>query len=136
MQLLFFIVLWIPPLIFSDQKEEIVINWNKMLNTHRSECIKESGVNREDAIDIQRTITFPNDKNFKCYLKCQVQRLNMLDSEGNFDIPVILKTVAGTTEQINNKCLQEVSNENDLCNKAYDAAKCTTNEVIASLNKS
>ncbi|KAF5279590.1 hypothetical protein FQA39_LY18268 [Lamprigera yunnana] len=113
-------------------REHFETEWDTQLNKHKSKCIKESGVNKDDAIDIEKTLTYPDYPNFKCYLKCQEQSLKLLDTEGNFNEKNVIKIVEGATEEITHKCVQETLNDNDLCKRANDFSKCLVREIFAS----
>ncbi|KAF5278886.1 hypothetical protein FQA39_LY18340 [Lamprigera yunnana] len=132
MKVIFFIVLCLSPVIWSNniEREEILKNWSDTMDTFKSECIKESGVNKDDVEDLEKLLTFPNYENFKCYLKCQQQRNHFLDAEGNIDGPAILNNTIGLNEDIINSCTSKVSNENDLCNKSYSFSKCCIDIVF------
>ncbi|KAF5279588.1 hypothetical protein FQA39_LY18266 [Lamprigera yunnana] len=131
MKALLFVVLCLAPVIFTKHSRgEILEEWDKVLSKYKIECIKESGVNRDDAMDIEKLLTFPDYQNFKCYIKCLQQNLNCLDTEGNFNEQTIQKLFVSTNEEMVHKCVQETSNENDICKKAYNLAKCVTEEVF------
>ncbi|KAF5291826.1 hypothetical protein FQA39_LY19401 [Lamprigera yunnana] len=134
--IIFFVLLCLSPAILSNKNEndELLKSWEKLFEPFRRECIKESGVNEDDVIDIEKLLNFPNYENFKCYLKCQYQHLHFVDTEGNFDVPTMLKEVVGITETVINTCILKASNENDLCNKSYTFGKCCVTEVLNQLN--
>ncbi|KAF5271682.1 hypothetical protein FQA39_LY08005 [Lamprigera yunnana] len=113
-------------------REHLETEWDKQLNKHKIECIKESSVNKDDVMDIGKFMAFPDYPNFKCYIKCQQQSTNLLNAEGNFNEKEILKIIEGTTEEIIRKCVQETSNDDNLCKKAYDFGKCAVTEIFAS----
>ncbi|KAF5271680.1 hypothetical protein FQA39_LY08003 [Lamprigera yunnana] len=84
MKALLFVVLCLAPVIFTKHSRgEILEEWDKVLSKYKIECIKESGVNRDDAMDIETILTFPDYQNFKCYIKCLQQNLNCIDTEEN-----------------------------------------------------
>ncbi|KAF5279591.1 hypothetical protein FQA39_LY18269 [Lamprigera yunnana] len=131
-KVIFFIVLCFTPIVLAKHsREHLVAEWNKQLNKYKSECIKESGVNKNDAMDIEKMLTYPDYPNFKCYTKCQEQKMNLLDIEGNFNEKNVLKIVEGATEEITHKCVQETLNDNDLCKRANDFSKCLVREIFA-----
>ncbi|KAF5279595.1 hypothetical protein FQA39_LY18273 [Lamprigera yunnana] len=136
MKVLLSIVLCLAPVIFTKYtREEIVKDWNTVLSVHKIKCIKESGVNKDDAMDIEKTLTFPDYRKFQCYIKCLQENLNILDTKGNFNEQTVEKLFVATNENMIHKCVQETSNENNNCKMAYDFAKCIDKDVFADNTK-
>ncbi|KAF5285181.1 hypothetical protein FQA39_LY16748 [Lamprigera yunnana] len=132
--IIFFVLLCLSPAILSNtnKTEDLLKFGDKILSPFKRECIKESGANEDDVIDVEKLLNFPNYQNFKCYINCQYQHLHFVDAEGNFDVPTMLKELVdmGLSETIINTCVQKSSNENDLCNKSYTFAKCCAAELF------
>ncbi|KAF5279594.1 hypothetical protein FQA39_LY18272 [Lamprigera yunnana] len=85
------------------KKQDIFKEWDKLLAIHRDECIKESGVYKEDAYDIEKIATFPNYRGFKCYLKCQRDRLQVLDAKGELSHELIIRNIDPTKLTVDEK---------------------------------
>ncbi|KAF5271685.1 hypothetical protein FQA39_LY08008 [Lamprigera yunnana] len=110
--------------------QNILAEWDKLLAIHGDECIKESGV-YENVRDIENFVTFPNYYGFKSYTKCQQNRLQILDAEGNLNVTRMTALVAGVNEEVVATCIPEVLHETNLYDKAYYFARCCTFEVMS-----
>ncbi|KAF5271679.1 hypothetical protein FQA39_LY08002 [Lamprigera yunnana] len=132
MKVVLFIVLCLVPVIFTKySRDKLHQDWDKVISKHKVKCIKESGVNKDVGMDPEKYMIFPNDQNFKCYVKCVQQNLNILDTEGNFNVQTVEKLYTGASKEMTHKCLQETLNEKDICKKAYDFIKCMIKEAYA-----
>ncbi|KAF5271686.1 hypothetical protein FQA39_LY08009 [Lamprigera yunnana] len=112
-------------------KQETFEEWDRLLAIHRDECIKESGVYKEDVYDIEKTLTFPNYYGFKCYLRCQLNRLQFLDAEGYPDTTTSVSLVAGLDEITVRKCFPEILYATNPCEQAYYYTRCGAFEVMS-----
>ncbi|KAF5271687.1 hypothetical protein FQA39_LY08010 [Lamprigera yunnana] len=112
-------------------KQETFEEWDKLLAIHRDECIKESGVFEEDAYDIEKTVTFPNYYGFKSYMRCQLNRLQLLDAEGYPITAKILSLGAGVDEGIIKKCLPEILHTTNPYDQVYYFSRCSAFEVMS-----
>ncbi|KAF5279593.1 hypothetical protein FQA39_LY18271 [Lamprigera yunnana] len=116
MKAVLFVVLCLSPVIFTKHtKDELHTHWDNVISKHKTDCIKESGVEDVFALELEKYLTFPDDQNFKCYVKCIQQNLNVVDSQGNFNAQTVEKLFIGAKKEMAHKCIQEVTNEKDIC---------------------
>ncbi|KAF5271684.1 hypothetical protein FQA39_LY08007 [Lamprigera yunnana] len=114
-------------------RQQTFEEWDKLFAIHRDECIKESGIYKEDAYDMEKIVTFPNYYGFKCYLKCQYNRLQFIDAEGLPNAAKLTGLGAGVDEEMITKCLPEILHTTNECDKSYNFARCLY-EVMSGFN--
>ncbi|KAF5271683.1 hypothetical protein FQA39_LY08006 [Lamprigera yunnana] len=114
-------------------RQQTFEEWDKLFAIHRDECIKESGIYKEDAYDMEKIVTFPNYYGFKCYLKCQQNRLQLIAVEGLPNAAKITGLGAGVDEEMITKCLPEILDTTNECDKSYNFARCLY-EVLSGFN--
>nr|QTG40724.1 odorant binding protein OBP23 [Rhynchophorus palmarum] len=66
----------------SDEMKELA---QQLHNT----CVSETGTT-EDAITNARAGTFTDDEKFKCYLKCLLDQMAIVDEEGRIDVEAMI----------------------------------------------
>ncbi|KAF5281842.1 hypothetical protein FQA39_LY05056 [Lamprigera yunnana] len=118
-----------------NAKQEHLESWGSLLKQNLHGCISETKVNEEDVSSIDRFLKFPDYRNFKCFTKCIVKRLQLLDDNGDFMETKIKANVRGIDEQVYAKCYLKASYETDLCDRVYIATQCTAGEILTKLAK-
>ncbi|KAF5278885.1 hypothetical protein FQA39_LY18339 [Lamprigera yunnana] len=114
-----------------DMRNQIIEAWDKMLNLHKEECIKESGADENDVSNIFKTDTIPDSYSMKCFLKCHHVFLGFMDEKGNLNDEEILKGIAGADVEYMKICNEVAYKEVDLCNRMFEYVKCGVTKILA-----
>lgn len=93
----------------------------------RANCIKESGISIEAVQNAEETAKIPEDKRFRCYLKCSFLSSNLMDQTGviNMDtLQSLLKTSnPAFIDKVEKNCKKPVESD-DLCETATTTCIC------------
>ncbi|KAF5278883.1 hypothetical protein FQA39_LY18337 [Lamprigera yunnana] len=112
-----------------DEHKELLAQWVNITTIHMTECSAKTGVEESEIINAFETMVYPDKQSLKCYFKCAYEKLNFLNADGNFVMPMLL-TLPGISESIILECIDHVANESDLCKKVYDAIVCGTYKLL------
>ncbi|KAF5282226.1 hypothetical protein FQA39_LY17670 [Lamprigera yunnana] len=106
----------------SGSKQEVldtVENWNQLYARNFEKCVKESGVDETEAKNVFETLKFPEDRNFKCYVKCQMLSLDFINSKGEPNAQKLISEAKNVNEKVIKECQEQASLETDLCDKIF-----------------
>lgn len=94
------------------------------MNDFKEKCLKESGTDRDAAENFLDSYDFPEDKKFKCYLKCIFANFGTMDNKINLlDMKLFDEAVGSPdTSLIHENCLG--FKNDDLCDKTFLISKC------------
>ncbi|KAF5282224.1 hypothetical protein FQA39_LY17668 [Lamprigera yunnana] len=121
MKLIIFGVLCVLAVAFGSKQGilETVESWNQLLARNFEKCVKESGVDETEAKNVFETLKFPEDRNFKCYIKCQMLSLDLFNSKGEPNVQKLISEVKNLTEKVIKENQEQASLETDLCDKLF-----------------
>ncbi|KAF5282227.1 hypothetical protein FQA39_LY17671 [Lamprigera yunnana] len=108
-------------------------NWSDLFDRNHKKCVTETEVTEEDATDVFRTLKFPNNHKFKCFIKCQMQNLNFLTSEGEPNTQILIQQAKSVDEKTIKEAWDIASNETDVCAKAYAFVKNGAHSILKEL---
>ncbi|XP_076182761.1 odorant binding protein 11 [Ptiloglossa arizonensis] len=107
-----------------DDPEE----FRKITAKARKICLAETGASLE-AIEDSEYGTFPDDRAFKCYFKCVLERFGMIDKKGTLKYNMMRKVVPEVYKTVINSmidsCLEIEGADN--CEIAVNFMKCMYN---------
>ncbi|KAF5284315.1 hypothetical protein FQA39_LY04608 [Lamprigera yunnana] len=110
-------------------KPEMIEKWDKIIEPHRQKCVEESNVDANEAKNFMKADTIPQDKSFKCYLKCLMLQLGLMDDAGKINAEEIKKldpeADAGADE-----CLK-IGSDPDICESAFKYTACTLHNLAS-----
>ncbi|KAF5271689.1 hypothetical protein FQA39_LY08012 [Lamprigera yunnana] len=132
MKAIAFCTLWMFSVVFAGVIEDKQAQWENMVAPHRTKCIAESGVNDDEATTCFKNNTFPDNHEFKCYLKCIQVQLGFMDVDGNFNVDTAASVALDGDKKIAEECISE---EADSCTKAYNYALCCMRRFMETLKK-
>ncbi|KAF5282223.1 hypothetical protein FQA39_LY17667 [Lamprigera yunnana] len=121
MKLMLLGILCILPVAFGSEQDvfDTVENWSHIFDINFDKCVKESGVDENEARKVFKTLKFPEDYNFKCFIKCQMLSLDFLNSKGEFNIQNVINQAKDADEKTLKEGQEKASFETDLCDKAF-----------------
>ncbi|KAB0793519.1 hypothetical protein PPYR_13139 [Photinus pyralis] len=95
---------------------------------HKAKCILESKVVADLGMNALLNMEFPEDDNFKCFLKCVGTSVGIFkDQEKKFDQQKSME-ILGIPSTIYDKCFGEILDQN-LCDVAFNTAKCVLRNI-------
>jgi len=108
-------------------------------------CYKELSITEDLMTPWMKNGEVPNenDKNSKCFFYCILQKMEMIDDKGNFDVPkvtgMLTKKYAGVfnADEVTNlvdKCVTSRT-ETCLCEKSYQMSKCHMKPYLERMSK-
>ncbi|KAF5285033.1 hypothetical protein FQR65_LT02345 [Abscondita terminalis] len=103
-------------------RDDIIQHWDQLLNIYKNECINESGVKSEMVINVVELLKLPNDRNYKCFLKCLYERLGLLSNDGIFNLQSMAKKVKAADVDLVEQTMNLLPEIGDNCEKAYQFA--------------
>ncbi|KAK5646130.1 hypothetical protein RI129_004594 [Pyrocoelia pectoralis] len=98
--------------------------WNDIAEGHYQICAKTFNIDMDLAKNYFLYLYLPDERPFHCFIKCIYDRVHFLTSEGDFDPEVVVNKVHFLSQEIVDKCIQEIHHFTDSCKKAYVGGTC------------
>ncbi|XP_031329119.1 general odorant-binding protein 83a-like [Photinus pyralis] len=98
--------------------------WEAAVEPYVEICKTESGVNPLYP-ERMKFLEFPDEKNFRCYMKCLYENMEVMDDTGVIDIAKFASQLTHGNVDLAEECKGQVREETDLCELAYKLLLCT-----------
>ncbi|KAF5282222.1 hypothetical protein FQA39_LY17666 [Lamprigera yunnana] len=98
---------------------DTVENWGQLFGRNFEKCVKESGVDENEAINTFKTLKFPEDRSFRCFVKCEMQSLDFVNSRGEPIVENLISQAKNVNEKSIEEAMEVASAETDICDKVF-----------------
>ncbi|KAF5271053.1 hypothetical protein FQR65_LT00472 [Abscondita terminalis] len=101
--------------------------WLGLANEFRDECIRISGVDPKLVRKMIQGADVADERSLGCYLMCVYNKLTFLDLDGDLSSGAMVNKASYMNDAFTDKCLNEGTDEEDLCLKSLIVGKCIIN---------
>nr|QCZ25095.1 odorant binding protein 38 [Nezara viridula]QFO46786.1 odorant binding protein [Cylas formicarius] len=108
------------PLVLSLSEE-----MQELANQLHSACVEETGAQESD-IPKARDGVFSEDENFKCYIKCLLEQMAVIDDDGMIDVEAMISVLPEELEEIAAPVMRKCGTVKgaNACENAWLTHKC------------
>ncbi|KAF5287974.1 hypothetical protein FQR65_LT12151 [Abscondita terminalis] len=98
---------------------DLMHDWNTLAARFADECVAESGANPIIAQNMFADFQLLGEEHVQCYIKCLLQRYEVLTDDGVFHVEAIIKLIEHVSQENADVCLEKHGQVKDLCKQAY-----------------
>ncbi|KAF2903878.1 hypothetical protein ILUMI_02296 [Ignelater luminosus] len=117
--------------------EQLIDDYVNLVATVKPDCLKESGAD-SDVIDAEvRLGKFAWDQNSKCFWKCYLKKLNIINDNDEIVEKNIIQYIGLSDKEVVDKIYKKCAplRGSDLCDTSDKICKCVYTEAIAAVTK-
>ncbi|KAK4875007.1 hypothetical protein RN001_011429 [Aquatica leii] len=97
--------------------------WEKIVEPHVEECMKETNVDSDVVGVFHQQFYFSNNKNFQCYMKCIAEKLHFIDAHGKINVDALKDSDDKEATEVAEVCSKSTT-KTDPCEIAFEFAMC------------
>ncbi|XP_031328569.1 uncharacterized protein LOC116159674 [Photinus pyralis] len=102
---------------------ETLLKYEDLIQPYKAKCILESQIVYDVGSNALLNKEFPEDDNFKCFLKCMGISMGFFNEKENKFVKQTTMESLGIPSTLYDQCFGEVLDQN-LCDVAFNTAKC------------
>ncbi|XP_031328570.1 general odorant-binding protein 69a-like [Photinus pyralis] len=118
------LALLIVPLISSLKVDPEKIEWwESVIKPHVEKCKVETKVD-PNFVDRMKFLEFPDEPNFRCFVKCLYTGIGVIDSEGRVNVEKVAEKLTFNSLEKAESCKRKAEAKRDSCERPYRLLLC------------